>query len=74
MKCAPFGEKNVASNIGFLSLAEFQNNIFTFDQSINSWTQLAAVGTLPSGRERMGFTSTPDGLIYMFGGYSGGKF
>jgi hypothetical protein len=28
---------------------------------------------LPSGRERMGLTSTPDDLIFMFGGLNGGK-
>jgi N-acetylneuraminic acid mutarotase len=54
-------------------MAEFQNNIFSFDPSINSWTQLGAVGMLPSGRERMGLTSTPDDLIFMFGGLNGGK-
>jgi hypothetical protein len=49
-------------------LAVFKNDVFGFDPTSNIWAQLSPVGTIPSGRERMGFASSHDGLIYLFGG------
>ena len=39
-----------------------------------TWTQISTIGTRPSARWAMGFTSAADGMIYVFGGAClGGK-
>ena len=46
-------------------------DMFVFDTIANSWSKIEASGPTPSARYSMGFTSTPDGQVYVFGGTDG---
>jgi hypothetical protein len=44
--------------------------MFLLNPKKGTWTRLASNGTKPLARSSMGFISTPDGMIYLFGGNS----
>uniref|UniRef100_A0A6T8DVU2 Uncharacterized protein n=1 Tax=Cryptomonas curvata TaxID=233186 RepID=A0A6T8DVU2_9CRYP len=47
------------------------SNFSRFNPRNNSWTDLVPIsnGSVPSARYAMGFTSTPDGRLFVFGGH-----
>ncbi len=45
-----------------------RDDMYSFNPASSMWTTLAPSGAVPSARLGMGFTSTPDGLLYLFGG------
>jgi hypothetical protein len=47
--------------------------VYRFSPANNTWTALSPSGSGPSPRYTMGFASTPDGALYVFGGFSSGK-
>ena len=51
-------------------VAVVRNDLYRFSPTNNTWTALAA-DSPPSARVGMGFAATPDGLLYVFGGYGG---
>ena len=53
------------------SSAVLYNDLYRYDPKNVTWTALTALGSAPSPRESMGFTATPDGMLYLFGGQSG---
>ena len=57
---------------GFALFAGLLNDLYKFSSSTVTWTALSPSGPIPSPRSDMGFTATPDGTIYLFGGYNGG--
>jgi hypothetical protein len=50
-----------------------QNDVYRFSAAANTWTALSPSGSGPSPRYSMGFASTPDGMLYVFGGISTGN-
>jgi hypothetical protein len=48
------------------------NDVYRFSPAANAWTALSPSGSGPSRRNSMGFAATPDGMLYVFGGYDGG--
>jgi hypothetical protein len=49
---------------------EHHNDIYRFNRGTSTWTRIVTNGDVPPPRVRMGFTATPNGMIYLFGGYS----
>jgi N-acetylneuraminic acid mutarotase len=51
------------------------NDVYRFSPAANNWTALSPSGSGPSPRYMMGFAATPDGMLYVFGGWnsSGGS-
>ena len=47
-------------------------DLYRFSPATNTWTALSPSGSGPSSRFRMGFAATPDGMLYVFGGYGSG--
>jgi N-acetylneuraminic acid mutarotase len=47
------------------------NDLYSFNPAGNIWTNLMPAGSIPSGRQNMGFTASPDGKLYLFGGDNG---
>jgi hypothetical protein len=54
----------------FFCPPEHHNDLYRFNPGTSTWAHLVTIGDVPSSRVRMGFTATPDGMIYLFGGYS----
>lgn len=50
----------------------YYNDVYRFSAAANTWTALSPSGSGPSPRGGMGFAATPDGMLYVFGGYGGG--
>jgi hypothetical protein len=48
------------------------NDVYRFIAAANTWTALSPSGSGPSPRWQMGFAATPDGMLYVFGGYDSG--
>jgi hypothetical protein len=48
------------------------NDVYRFSPAANAWTALFPSGSGPFGRYGMGFAATPDGMLYVFGGYNSG--
>ena len=48
--------------------ADYSNDLYRYDPTTLKWTALFPSGTIPSKREFIGFTATPDGKLYTFGG------
>lgn len=53
---------------GGLDSGGLSEGIQRYDPTLNRWTLLAANGTSPGARNNVGFTSTPNGTIYLYGG------
>jgi hypothetical protein len=49
------------------------NDVYRFSAAANTWTALSTSGSAPSPRAYMGFAATPDGMLYVFGGWDGGN-
>jgi hypothetical protein len=49
------------------------NDVYRFSAVANAWTALSPSGSRPSPRRNMGFAATPDGMLYVFGGYESGN-
>ena len=47
----------------------YRNDLYRFSAAANTWTALSPSGSGPSERYRLGFAATPDGMLYVFGGY-----
>jgi hypothetical protein len=47
------------------------NDLYRYSAADNAWTALSPSGSVPSLRADMGFAATPDGMLYVFGGWSG---
>jgi hypothetical protein len=45
------------------------NDLYRYSAAANTWTALSPSGSAPSPRFWMGFAATPDGMLYLFGGY-----
>jgi hypothetical protein len=45
------------------------NDLYKFIPSTATWTTLYPPGQIPVGRVLAGFTSNPDGILYLYGGY-----
>ena len=45
------------------------NDIYRFDAANNTWVLLSVSGTAAPPRYKFGCTVTPNGVIYIFGGY-----
>jgi hypothetical protein len=55
-------------------VAASSNDLYRFSTGGNTWTALSTDGSRPSLRYYMGFTATPNGMLYVFGGFrSSGK-
>ena len=50
----------------------FLNDLHSFSPTSNTWTEHNATHP-PSVRDDMGFAATPDGVLYVFGGYANGE-
>ena len=48
------------------------NDMYRFSPAANTWTALSPSGSGPSPRYGVGFAATPDGMLYVFGGYDDG--
>jgi hypothetical protein len=46
--------------------------VYRLSPVANTWTALSPSGSGPSPRSSMGFAATPDGMLYVFGGFDGG--
>ncbi len=53
--------------------AVFLNDLYRFSAAANAWTALSPSGSVPSPRANMGFAVTPDGILYIFGGWDTGN-
>jgi hypothetical protein len=53
--------------------AGFHNDVYRFSPAANTWTALSPSGSGPSPRGSMGFAATPNGMLYVFGGYGSGN-
>ena len=60
------------SSIPRPSLVAGLNDLYRFSPTSNAWTALS-VASPPSARYYMGFAATPDGMLYVFGGYGTGS-
>ncbi len=49
--------------------AVYYNDLYRFDPATVTWTALSPTGIPPSRRHMMGFAATPDGKLYVFGGF-----
>ena len=49
----------------------YLNDLYGFSPTNITWASLVATSP-PTARVHMGFTATPDGMLYVFGGYDGG--
>ncbi len=49
---------------------EHLNDLYKFIPSNETWSTLHPSGLIPIGRTLGGFTSTPDGMLYLYGGYN----
>ena len=47
------------------------NDLYSFNPATVKWMELSPSGSIPSPRFSMGFISTADGMLYVFGGYQG---
>jgi hypothetical protein len=45
------------------------SDVYRFSPAANTWTALSPSGTGPSRRYAIGFSATPDGMLYVYGGY-----
>lgn len=73
--CAEAVDKQNAVLNSLLWLADvFYNDLWRFDMVTSNWTHvsLASANLAPSPRNSLGFTITPDGTIYIFGGIGKG--
>ncbi len=50
--------------------ADYYNDLYSFDPATVKWVKLNPSGSVPSPRHMMGFAATPDGMLYVFGGYT----
>jgi N-acetylneuraminic acid mutarotase len=48
-------------------VAGLLNDLYRFSPTSNTWTALN-IASPPSARYGMGFSATPDGMLYVFGG------
>jgi N-acetylneuraminic acid mutarotase len=53
--------------------AGYLNDLYRFSPAASTWTALSSSGSAPSSRYAMGFTATPDGMLYVFGGLASGN-
>jgi hypothetical protein len=49
----------------------YRNDFYRYSAAANTWTALSPSGSAPSGRFGLSCTATPDGMLYLFGGYGG---
>ena len=52
------------------SVAVVLNDLYSFSPATVQWMELSPSGSIPSPRISMGFTSTADGMLYVFGGWN----
>ena len=52
----------------------FFGDLYQYDASSSTWTQIDPSGSVPSARYSMGFAATPDGRLWVFGGWSGNDY
>ncbi len=48
----------------------YLNDLYSFNPQTLIWSKVTSMGDIPSGRSSMGFTSAPDGMLYLFGGWN----
>jgi hypothetical protein len=51
----------------------YYNDVYHFSPAANTWTALSLSGSGPTPRYDAGFAATPDGILYVFGGWDGGN-
>ena len=49
-------------------------DLWVYSPATNAWTSLSPTGPAPSERILMGFTATPDGRVYLFGGAEASEY
>lgn len=54
--------------------ADYFNDLWRFNITNGTWTALSPSGPTPDPRCWMGFTATPDGMLYLFGGNGNGGY
>ena len=54
-----------------LPLAGLLDDLYVFSPSSCSWTMLSPYGSVPPVLYKVGFTATPNGMLYLFGGADG---
>ena len=57
-----------SSPLALSSGSIYLNDLYLFSPTSNKWTTLSAPFP-PSARGSLGFVATPDGMIYVFGGF-----
>ena len=53
-------------------VAVLLNDLYSFSPASATWKELSPSGAVPAPRTSMGFTATPDGSLYVFGGTTSG--
>jgi hypothetical protein len=66
---------NTIPELQTLPAAGYCNDIYSFNPSTNMWTplssnQISPPTSTPSPRYSMGFATSPDGILYVFGGFN----
>ena len=56
--------------LSLVFLSATLNDLYSFSRTSNIWTALSAASP-PVARSDFGFVSTPDGILYVFGGSTG---
>ena len=51
------------------SAGGYLNDLYQFDPVDTTWRKLAVTGSVPTRRHMHGLTATPDGMLYVFGGF-----
>jgi hypothetical protein len=57
----------------YIYTAYYYNDLYCFSAAANTWTALSPSGSRPPLRDTMGFAATPDGMLYVFGGWDDGN-
>jgi hypothetical protein len=66
-RCWSYDEERIYTHS--FAFAEL-NDFYRFSAATNSWTALSPSSSAPSARLWLGLASTPDGMLYLFGGVS----
>jgi hypothetical protein len=53
--------------------AVYYNDLYSFSPAANKWTPIAALGA-PAPRHMHGLAATPDGMLFVFGGFTMDSF
>ena len=60
-------------NVAFAVAPDCVNDLYRYDPTTITWKLLPPSGSAPSPRYAMGFTATPNRIIFVFGGCCNGE-